>query len=826
MLELNPEHSERDTLFVEVILPLALSKTYTYRVPFNLNDRADIGKRVVVQFGKSKIYTAIVHGITREAPTLYEAKYIIDILDDEPLVNSHQLKLWQWMAGYYLCNLGDVMQAALPAALKLASETRIILLPDHGFDKAELNDKEYLIVDALEIQNELKVSDIAKLLGQKTVFPILKSLFDKNIIHISEEIVQRYQPRLKAFIRLNSEYADPESRKALFEILERAPKQMDALLAYLKLSRDNPEIAKSQLLEESGCGNSALKALLDKQIFVQQDKVVSRLSEYEEELLQHFVLSPAQQGALEAVEAQFEEKDVVLLQGVTASGKTQLYIRLIEKAIARGRQVLYLVPEIALTTQLIERLKKYFGNTIGVYHSKFSDNERAETWNKLLKNEYQIVLGARSSVFLPFSNLGLIVVDEEHEPSYKQFDPAPRYNARDSSVYLASIHRAKVLLGSATPALESYFNAKSGKFGLVNLAERFGEAQLPQIEIADIAEETRKKTIRGHFSGKLLDAIEAALARKEQVILFQNRRGYNPYLLCRSCGYSPKCINCDIGLTYHKSTGRLHCHLCGYKQETISVCPACGSVHIESRGFGTERIEEDLAGIFPDARIARMDLDATRTRNSFQRLITDLEERKIDILVGTQMVTKGLDFEGVTVIGIISADSLLNYPDFRAYERSFQLLSQVAGRSGRGNKPGTVIIQAYDVNHRVINQVIRHDYEEMARTELVERRNFNYPPYCRMIQLDFKHKNFQTLAQITVRAERVLKSLFGQRVIGPVQPLVAKVRNYYIVTFTLKIERSGVAINNIKTALKSALLQLEADKLNAGMLVRVDVDPA
>ena len=824
MLEFNQEQSGRKTLFVEVILPLAISKTYTYRIPFEMNADVAIGKRAVVQFGKSKIYTAIVYRISEDPPVLYDAKYIIEILDDEPIVNILQIQFWEWIADYYLCNLGEVMQAALPAALKLASETRVILLKDAEFNKDDLSDKEFLIIDALDIQSELKIGDISKLLGQKTVFPILKSLFDKGIIHISEEVTERYKPRIKPVLILNTDYEEPESKRALFEVLERAPRQLDALMAYMKLSREKSYVFKNEVIEASNCGSAAIKALLDKRIFIQEERIVSRLNENDEEL-QSFVLSDVQKTALSEIDTHFKEKDVVLLHGVTSSGKTQIYIRLIEEMLNTGRQVLYLLPEIALTTQIIERLRKYFGNAIGVYHSKFSDNERAEVWNKVLKGDYQVILGARSAVFLPFADLGMIVVDEEHETSYKQFDPAPRYHARDAAIYLAHIHSAKVLLGSATPALESYFNTKMGKYGLVELLDRFGGANLPKIEVVSLTEETKRKTMQSHFTSVLIDEIKQALERKEQVILFQNRRGYTPFLLCRTCGYSPKCINCDVSLTYHKSSDKLHCHYCGFKQDPVAVCPACGSTHIEQKGFGTEKIEDELSLIFPDARISRMDLDTTRSKNSFQNLITNFEDQKIDIMVGTQMVAKGLDFDRVTVIGIISADSLLNYPDFRAYERSFQLLSQVAGRAGRRDMPGKVIIQAYDIKHRILNQVIGNNYHDLFSTEIVERKNFHYPPFYRIIQLDVKHKDFHQLNFIADRIAAELRKVFGERVIGPEFPLVGRIRNYYIKTIMLKNERTGISMHKIKEVLKNILLKIETDKDNKGVYIQVDVDP-
>lgn len=825
MLEFNEGTGDRRTFFIDVILPLSISKTYTYRVPQTLNENLEIGKRVIVQFGKSRIYTAIILGITETPPELYEAKYIIDVLDDAPIVNKLQLRLWQWMADYYMCYIGEVMQAALPSALKLASETRIALFKEVQYDKSLLNDKEYLIIDALEIQAELRVSDISSLLGQKTVFPILKALFEKGIINISEEISESYKPRRKSYLRLNPFYNETESRKALFAILERAPKQLDALLAYIKLSKAEPDVLKSLILETSGCGPAALKTLVEKEIFIREDKVVSRLGATDEDLLEDFKLSDSQTTALEQIEHNFKEKDVVLLHGITSSGKTQIYIRLIEQALSEGRQVLYLLPEIALTSQMIERLRRYFGNKIGIYHSRFSDNERAEVWTKILKNEYQIVLGARSSVFLPFSNLGLIIVDEEHESSYKQFDPAPRYHARDTAIYMANVHQAKVLLGSATPSLESYYNVQTDKYGLVELKERFGNSKLPQIEVVSITDETNKKTIQSNFTSVLLNEIKLAIENKEQVILFQNRRGYTPILVCRTCGYLPKCINCDVSLTYHKSTGKLHCHYCGYKQDTISRCPACGSTHIEQKGFGTERIEEDLEALIPEARIARMDLDTTRSKNSFQKLIGDFEDGKIDVLVGTQMVAKGLDFGNVTVIGIISADSLLNYPDFRAYERSYQMLSQVAGRAGRRDKIGKVIIQTFNTEHRVIEQVLKNDFNKLYLTEIRDRKTFLYPPLYRLIRLDVKHKDGLLLNGIAIRLVEELKSTLGKRVLGPEDPLVGRIRNYYIKTIYIKVERNGISISRVKEFLRQVLSNMETNKLNKGAFVQVDVDP-
>jgi primosomal protein N' (replication factor Y) len=820
------QYTNRKTLFVEVILPLAIAKNYTYRVPFELNDKVEPGKRVVVQFGKSKLYTAIIATITEHPPEKYEAKYLIEILDDSPVVTDRQLLFWKWLGEYYMCNEGEVMNAALPSALKLASETRIAINKDVEIDRSQLNDREFLIVDALDIQPELTVSDIAKLLGQKTVMPILKLLFEKNVINISEEVSDKYKPRKRTFLTLNPIYQGPESLKELFGILEkRAPKQADAVLAYIKLARHQKSISKNELIDESGAGAASINSLVEKEIFIAEEKNVSRLHFEDDELYGDFELSTQQQEAFAEIKQQFEKKDVVLLHGVTSSGKTQVYIRLIEEMINSGRQVLYLLPEIALTTHIIERLRQYFGAKIGVYHSRFNDNERVEVWQKVLNNEYKVVLGARSSVFLPFADLGLIVVDEEHEISYKQFDPAPRYNARDAAIFLANMHRGKVLLGSATPSFESYFNARTHKYGFAALTERYGGVQLPVIEVVSIAEETKRKTIQSHFTSVLMQDMQQALTNKEQVILFQNRRGYAPVLLCKICAYTPKCINCDVSLTFHKSSGKLHCHYCGYKEDTPSICPACGSTHIEYKGFGTEKVEDELSLILPAARIARMDLDTTRSRNSLQNLLNDLEEKEIDILVGTQMVAKGLDFADVTVIGIINADSLLKFPDYRANERSYQLLTQVSGRAGRRGKQGKVVIQTYDPAHRVIKQVIDNNYGDLYFTEMEERKSFKYPPFYRLINLDIKHKNPEILYNQAAYLATELRKHFGDRVIGPEAPLISRIRNYYIKSIMLKFEKDGVSIGKVKSTIRDVITQFQTTKLSKGSIIQPDVDP-
>ncbi|HWK58252.1 MAG TPA: primosomal protein N' [Parapedobacter sp.] len=825
MLEFTDGKTEaRVTLFVEVILPLAIAKAYTYRVPHEWNADVAVGKRVIVQFGKSKVYSAVISAVVNRPPELYEAKYILDVLDDSPVVAGTQLQLWGWISSYYLCTLGEVMQAALPAALKLASETRIIAA-DTNIDRSELNDKEYLILDALDISPELKVSDVVKLLGQKSVFPLLKRLFDKGLILISEEIAPKYKPKMKVFIRLHGDYTDSVGRKALLDSLAKAPKQQDAVVAYIQLSRQQADVPKADIMEASGCSSAIITALVEKEVFVAEERAVSRLAGEDVEVTGDFAFNDAQSAAFEGINRQFAEKDVVLLHGVTASGKTQVYIRLMEAAVARGQHVLYLLPEIALTAQITERLRKHFGNKLGVYHSRFNDNERAEVWHKVLNNEYQVIVGVRSAVFLPFQSLGLIVVDEEHETSYKQFDPAPRYHARDTAIYLGHLHGAKVLLGSATPAVESFYNARAGKYGLVTLAQRFGDAKLPEIITVNISEESRKGTMFTYFSATLLQEMEKALAEKQQVILFQNRRGHTPLLQCKTCGYIAKCIHCDVSLTYHKSSSQLHCHYCGFTEAPLQVCPACGSTHIESKGFGTERIEEELETLLPNARVGRLDLDSTKGKYGFERVLTAFDEQRYDVLVGTQMVAKGLDFGKVSVIGIINADGLINYPDFRAYERAFSLLAQVGGRAGRRNNSGKVIIQSYAPNHRVIQQVIGNDYEGMFMAEVSERKNFGYPPFFRLFKIDVKHKEQQAAHDGALRLATLLREVLGHRVFGPEVPLVGRVRNYYIFGILLKIERTGISIAKVKEQLTAALLRFETNKANKGVRVQVDVDP-
>lgn len=816
-------NEDQETRFVEVILPLSLSKNYTYRVPRDLIADIEVGKRVLVQFGRQRMYTAVVKSIGFLAPEHYEAKYIIDVIDDSPILSPEQLKFWDWVANYYVCNEGDVMNAAVPAGLKLASET--VLSLKEGVDVTSFAGKEQVIINALAKNKKVTVDTVMELLGQRSVYPVINNLLLTDSIIIAEELSEKYKPMRKSYITLSDFYKDHEHLKQLFALLERAPKQMDILLAYVQLTRNGGSISSQELLDKANSNATALKALIAKEVFREEKKIVSRLGNADAGELINFTLSNAQQTAFNAIRAGFIAKDVLLLHGVTSSGKTQVYIKLIEEALANNNQVLFLVPEIALTTQIVERIRIYFGGLVGVYHSKFNNNERVEIWNSVLNGKYKVILGARSAVFLPFKNLGLIVIDEEHESSYKQFDPAPRYQARDAAIYLASLYQAKVLLGSATPSIESYYNAVTEKYGLVTLSERYGGAELPVHQIVSISESQKKKKMTAYFTAELLDAIERALKAGEQIILFQNRRGYATILICATCGFTPKCINCDVSLTYHKASGKLHCHYCGYTQGTLKICPACGSVHVMQKGFGTERVEEELKIAFPEVRTARLDLDSTRGKYSMQQIIADFQDRKTDVLIGTQMVAKGLDFNEVTLIGVINVDTLLKYPDFRAYERSYQLLAQVGGRSGRREKEGTVLIQTYDASNRIIRQVVENDYLSMYHEELQDRKQYHYPPFTRLININVKHKDAAKVRDAAKYLALSLRNDLGQRVYGPEQPLIARVRSLYIEQIMIRAEKD-LPIGRVKKVIKDAVLKLNTEKDFKSVRVQIDVDPA
>jgi primosomal protein N' (replication factor Y) len=813
--------------FVDVIIPVAIPNLLTYRVPRDLEEVIKPGVRVIVQLGKSKLHTAIVRKVHGQPPRDYTAKSIEYLLDEEPIVLEHQMRFWEWMADYYLCTTGEVLGAALPSTMKLASETKIVLSEREGADESSLSDREFLVLEALEIQKKLQISEIAEILGIKTVQPIIKGLIDKGFATTEEELKHRYKPKTEEVLCLSEDYHDDDLLGALCNELEkRAPKQMDLLLAYLRENPDHNEgVAKVPLQKKAEVTASVSKSLIEKGVFRLKRRDVNRLPDYEGGTIDSLKLSSAQQQAFEEVKTHFEEKDIVLLHGVTGSGKTEIYVKLIEEALERNEQVLYLLPEIALTTQLIERLRKYFGDEVGVYHSKFNQQERAEVWLRMLKTDaYKIVIGARSSLFLPFNNLGLVIVDEEHETSFKQHHPAPRYNGRDAAIVLALQAKAKVLLGSATPAIESYYNAEQGRYGLVELTERYGGVIMPEILCADIRKELQRKTMRSHFTGFLIEQIEDALKRGKQVILFQNRRGYAPLWRCATCGWVPECERCDVSLTYHKRAHHLNCHYCGYTTNPPVTCKACGSSNLTDVGFGTEKIEEDLNELFPKAKVARMDLDTTRSKHAYVDLLTAFDDGDIDILVGTQMVTKGLDFENVALVGVLNADQMLKFPDFRAFERAYQLMTQVSGRAGRKSERGKVVIQTYDPEHWVIRQVINGDYDKLYKHETIERKGYVYPPYVRLIRLNLRHKDKGFARKSAVTLANMLKAELGNRVVGPEAPYIERVNNYYHQNILLKVERSA-SVSKFKSIVRDNIQRFHAEKENRSVRIVPDVDP-
>jgi primosomal protein N' (replication factor Y) len=750
------------TRFADIILPLAVRGRFTYRIPEEIQDKVKPGVMARVQFGGKKLYSGIVCSIHNKPPAAKNVKAIIDIPYDVPVINEMQLKLWLWISDYYLCSEGEVMKAALPSELSL------------------------------------------------------------NI----------YKPRLETFIQLAGKFTDMELN-AMLDKLAKAPRQHDVLSTYIRLSGYTSgsaiiPVRKSLLLFESKSSPNIIEALADKGILSAVSHTVTRLIESDSYKDPIKKLSESQAIAYESIKCQLKEKDIALLHGVTSSGKTEIYIHLIEEQLKMGKQVLYMLPEIALTTQIILRLKRHFGTVTGVYHSRFSDPEKVEIWKKIADNDpahsYRLILGVRSSLFLPFSNLGLIIVDEEHDGSYKQHDPAPRYHARDSAIMLAALHKAKTILGSASPSVESYNNAVKGKYGLTLLKERFGLIKLPSIIIANTREAYKRKLMVSHFTPELLQAMDEALGKDEQIILFQNRRGFSPYIECSECGSIPVCIQCAVNLTYHKGINKLVCHYCGYSTGMPSKCGNCNSTAMVTRGFGTEKIEDEIKIVFPSARVARMDQDTTRNKNSFNKIIRAFEERRTDILIGTQMISKGLDFENLTVVGVLNADNLLNYPDFRAHERSFQLMEQVSGRAGRRQKQGKVIIQTSDPANKIIRLVLRHDYEGMFRMQAEERMTFNYPPFCRMVKISIKHKDRALLNYYSGILGSDLKEIFGKRVLGPEAPVISQVQLWYIKTILIKIEREKPPAK-AKQLIIEAIERLEKEKGSSSLKIAIDVDP-
>ncbi len=775
--------------FVEVILPLALNKTFTYSISETEFEFIKPGMRIAVPFGKSKIYTALALALHQNPPLLYEPKEIHQILDETPVVNEWQIKLWHWISTYYMCSIGEVYKAALPSALVLESETTITAKKEQLVDEALLSDDEFLLYEALQQQSSLKIRDVVALLNKKTVFPIIQKMIAKNVVSLEEEIHETYRPKLLRYVRLSPKYAAAASLSDLLGSI-KAKKQTELLLGYFQLQAvDKKPISVKQLLAFTSVSNSVLHALVVKEVFEEYQLIQDRTDFHSTAVDATLHLSESQQNALAALKNELTLKNTCLLHGVTSSGKTEIYSQLIKDYLSQEKQVLFLLPEIALTTQLVTRLRKFFGNKVAVFHSKYSHNEKVEVWHQVLQNSHkaQVVVGARSALFLPFSNLGLVVVDEEHEQNFKQVDPAPRYHARDTVTVLANIHQAKVVLGSATPSLETYFNVQNNKYGVVELFERYNKVPMPEIVLVDLKDKYFRKRMTGHFSDTLIDEIATALALGEQIILFQNRRGYAPLMECTTCGHIPQCPNCAVSLTYHKLKNQLRCHYCGHSMAKPNQCHQCASVDLTTKGFGTEQIEMELNTLFPNHKIQRMDQDTTRGKSGYETIIAKFQNREVDILVGTQMLAKGLDFDNVSLVGILNADSMLYFPDFRAFERSFQMMTQVAGRAGRAEKKGKVIIQTYNPNHNTIQQVAHNDFMGMYNEQLYERRVFSYPPFSRLIKITLRHKEYEKVKESAFWLHQVLSQQLPLPVLGPEEPAISKIRNEYIRTILIKI---------------------------------------
>ena len=811
--------------FIEVVLPLAVSKTFTYQVSEAEFHYIQIGMRVAVPFGKTKIYTALVLDKNNTPPQLYEAKEIHQILDEKPVVNLHQIEHWKWIASYYMCSLGEVFRSALPSGYILESETIISAKENTEIDSNALKDDEYLILEALKSQSSITVQDVIKILGKKTVFPIINRLLAKGALVLQEEISEQYKPKLIRYIKLHESFLQQEQLAELLEVLSKAKKQRELVLHYFQLqAREKAPISVKKLIETSGSSSAIVKSLVDKTIFeeyyIAQDRVA-----FDKEDDSQFTLSEAQQTAFDSIQENFKTFDVNLLHGVTASGKTEIYIKLLEQYIKDGKQVLFLLPEIALTTQLVQRLTAYFGNEVAVFHSKYTNNERIEVWNQVLENspKAKVVIGVRSALFLPFSNLGCIIVDEEHEQTFKQNDPSPRYHARDAAIVLAKQHGAKVVLGSATPSLETYYNVQSNKYGLTELKVRYGNVVLPEIKLVDLKDKYFRKKMSGHFSDELLEEITETLSKGEQVILFQNRRGFSPYVECMTCGHVPHCPSCDVSLTYYKFKNQLRCHYCGHSIANPTHCHSCQSVDVTSKGFGTEQIEMELKTLFPEKNIGRMDQDTTRGKFGFEKIIDSFKNREIDVLVGTQMLAKGLDFDNVTLVGILNADNLLNQPNFRAYERAYQMMMQVSGRAGRSEKKGKVVIQTYNPYHNTIQQVLGNDYLGMYKEQIYERQNFKYPPFFRLVKLTLKHRDFDKLKEGSMWFYNVLSQNLDMPVLGPEEPAINRIRNEYIRTIMVKIPVQK-HLGNTKKNIAKVLMSFEAVPQYRSIKVKVDVD--
>ena len=819
--------------YADVLLPLPLTARYTYRVPEHLIKNLKPCRRVMVQFGKKKIYTALVTEVHDRKPDQQDVKDIIEVIDNKALIDSMQLSFWQWLSGYYLCSIGAVVNAALPGALKLQSESRVVAAGKE-VNEMILDEKEQIILEALHRKQSMTIKDATDLVGDKKSIPLVKNMMDRGLITMEEEVLQKYKPRKESFVRLTNLYQDDPRLQEVFDQLgKRAFRQLQLLVSFINLSRGQnglkKEIRRADLVKSVDASYQQLNQLVKKGVLEVYEKTVNRLESPSATVdTEEIVLNEQQSGALKEIKKHFSENKTVLLHGVTSSGKTEVYIKLIRDTLEAGKQVLYLLPEIALTTQIINRLRKYFGNKIGIFHSRYNEHEQVEVWNRVLnvqsKDHYPVILGARSAMFLPFPNLGLVIVDEEHDTSYKQYDPEPRYNARDSAVYLGGLHGADIILGSATPSFESYNNCHQGKFRLVEIKGRYRNIQLPEIHLVDLRKEPRIRQGKSNYSKALLDAIEKALKEKNQVMLFQNRRGFSLRMECNECQHTPMCLNCDISLTYHKQFKQLRCHYCGYHKNIPIECPSCGSKELFLKGFGTEKIEEELQLLFPRHRIRRMDFDTTRSRYAYQKIIQEFEQQQIDILVGTQMITKGLDFDHVSLVGIMSAEGMLNFPDFRSYERSYQLITQVSGRSGRKYRRGNVFIQTYDPYHMVIQYVLNNDFKGFYNLQMQDRMQFKYPPFYRLILLRLTHRDYRVLNRGAREFADDLRNQTGKTILGPEYPLVSKIKNRYRKHILIKAEKDP-SLNELKKKILNRIELFHQLPENKSIRIQIDVDP-
>lgn len=784
--------------YADVILPLPLEGTFTYRLPLGMERKIAGGERVIVPFGQKKLYTGLVYAIHTHKPSgNFEIKEVIACIDKCPVVLPSQLTLWEWIADYYICSIGDVFKAALPSGMKLESESSVCRNEEFK-DIASLNDNELQIWQLLEKSRQCKIRELARNYTKKNILSVLQGMMKKTAVIMKESLQTKYKPRTEEWVGLTENMkASPLFFKIQMDGMRRADKQNRLFHSFMELCGQKEAgtglsgtVRKTDLLASAGVSSAILNALVKKNVFCLEEKKMSRLDDRESSPTTEIPpLSLAQDKALREIIDAFKKKRVCLLHGVTSSGKTEIYIHLIREYIKKGKQVLYLLPEIALTTQITERLRRVFGNTMGIYHSKFPDAERVEIWQKQLSGKpFPLLLGVRSSVFLPFQDLGLIIVDEEHESTYKQQDPAPRYHARNTAVMMAAQCGANVLLGTATPSLDSYHNTQTGKYALVELTERFRHIELPEINVIDMKTAYKRKQTDGPFSYELIKEIKQTLKDGEQVILFQNRRGYAPVVECKTCGWVPHCPHCDVALTYHKQMHTLSCHYCGYTCNIPERCPACGEKDFFTRGFGTEKVEDKVHELFPHAVVDRLDLDTARTRTAYERIFSNFASQKTDILIGTQMVSKGLDFAHVRVVGILNADTMLNYPDFRAYEKAFQMMEQVAGRAGRSGKRGLVLLQTKNAELPLIRQVVDNDYTKMYEDQLSERQLFNYPPFTQLIYVYLKHRDATILDHAALEAAGLLRTIFGSRVLGPDKPVVARIQTLFIRTIILKIE--------------------------------------